>query len=277
MQPFQLLSPGDASLPLLYDSPHSGRSYPADFGSSASVSELRRGEDAWVDELIVDAHALGVTVLLATFPRCYLDLNREVDDIDPDMLDGAWPTPLSPSEKSDRGLGLIRRLVVPGAPIYDRRLGVAEVQARIEAIYLPYHAMLRELRTRLLECHGTLWHVNWHSMKSVGNAMTPDGEGAPRPDFVVGDLRGRSAHAAVTGTAAGILEGMGYRVAVNVPYAGGKILREMGDPEARVHSIQIEINRGLYLDELRVEKTQGFERLHKDLATFSAALVKAVR
>jgi N-formylglutamate deformylase len=112
-------------------------------------------------------------------------------------------------------------------------------------------------------------------MKSVGNAMTPDGEGAPRPDFVVGDLRGRSAHAAATGTVAGILEGMGYRVAVNVPYAGGKILREMGDPQARVHSIQIEINRGLYLNELQVEKTGGFERLRRDLATFSAALVKA--
>jgi N-formylglutamate deformylase len=276
VQPFQLLSPGDASVPVLYDSPHSGRDYPADFGSSASLADLRRGEDAWVDELIADSHALGVTVLLATFPRCYLDLNREVDDIDPEMLDGPWPTPLSPSEKSDRGLGLIRRLVVPGVPIYDRRLGVAEAQARIEAVYLPYHAMLRELRTRLLERHGTLWHVNWHSMKSVGNAMTPDGEGAPRPDFVVGDLRGRSAHTAVTGTVAGILEGMGYRVAVNVPYAGGKILRDLGDPEARVHSIQIEINRGLYLDELRVEKTQGFERLRRNLATFSAALVKAV-
>lgn len=276
MQPFQLLSPGDASVPVLYDSPHSGRSYPADFGSSASLAELRRGEDAWVDELVADAHALGVTVLLATVPRCYVDLNREVDDIDPEMLDGAWPTPLSPSEKSERGLGLIRRLVVPGVPIYDRRLGVAEALARIEAIYLPYHAMLRELRTRLLERHGTLWHVNWHSMKSVGNAMTPDGEGAPRPDFVVGDLRGRSAHAAATGTVAGILEGMGYRVAVNVPYAGGKILREMGDPQARVHSIQIEINRGLYLNELQVEKTGGFERLRRDLATFSAALVKAV-
>jgi N-formylglutamate deformylase len=276
VQPFQLLSPGDASVPVLYDSPHSGRSYPADFGSSASLAELRRGEDAFVDELVADAHALGVTVLLATVPRCYVDLNREVDDIDPEMLDGAWPTPLSPSEKSERGLGLIRRLVVPGVPIYDRRLGVAEALARIEAIYLPYHAMLRELRTRLLERHGTLWHVNWHSMKSVGNAMTPDGEGAPRPDFVVGDLRGRSAHAAATGTVAGILEGMGYRVAVNVPYAGGKILREMGDPQARVHSIQIEINRGLYLNELQVEKTGGFERLRRDLATFSAALVKAV-
>ena len=70
MQPFQLLSPGDDSVPVLYDSPHSGRSYPADFGSSASLAELRRGEDAWVDELIADAHALGITVLLAVVPRC---------------------------------------------------------------------------------------------------------------------------------------------------------------------------------------------------------------
>jgi len=276
MPPFRLLLPRDAAAPLLFDSPHSGREYPGDFGSSLALSDLRRGEDAWVDELISHAASLGVTVLLATRPRCYLDLNREVDDIDPGMLAGPFPGPLSPSEKSERGMGLIRRLVVPGVPIYDRLLPVAEVRNRIETVYVPYHAMLRELRTRLLERHGRLWHINWHSMKSLGNAMTPDGEGAPRPDFVVGDLKGLSADPTVTGTVVGILEGLGYRVAVNAPYAGGKIVREMGEPAARVHSVQIEVNRGLYLDEIRVEKTPGFERLRQDLASFSASLVDAM-
>jgi len=275
MPPFRLLLPRDATTPVLYDSPHSGREYPGDFGSSLALADLRRGEDAWVDELISHAASLGVTVLLATRPRCYLDLNREVDDIDPGMLAGPLTGSLSPSEKSKRGLGLIRRLVVPGVPIYDRLLPVAEVRSRIETVYVPYHTMLRELRTRLLERHGRLWHINWHSMKSVGNAMTPDGEGAPRPDFVVGDLRGQSAGPGVTGAVVDILEGLGYRVAVNDPYAGGKIVREMGEPAARVHSVQVEINRRLYLDELRVEKTPGFDQLQKDLASFSASLVDA--
>ncbi len=276
MLPFRVLSPDQATVPILFDSPHSGREYPPDFGASASLADLRRGEDAWVDELISEPVSLGITVLSATYPRCYLDVNREVDDIDPGLLAEPWPTPLRPSEKSKRGLGLIRRLVVPGVPIYARKLTVEEVRNRIEGVHLPYHAMLRELRNRLLERHGRLWHIDWHSMKSVGNAMTPDGPGAERADFVVGDLHGRSAGPEVTGLVVERLESMGYRVAVNDPYAGGKIVREMGDPPGRVHSLQIEMNRRLYLDELRVEKTRGYETLRRDLALFSEALVSAV-
>ncbi|MCG6954419.1 MAG: N-formylglutamate amidohydrolase [Gemmatimonadetes bacterium] len=277
MQPFELHQPHPRTVPVLFDSPHSGRHYPPDFGSSAALSDLRRAEDAYVDQLLLDAVPLGVTLLLATCPRCYLDLNREADDIDLGMIEGSWPGAVSPTEKSKRGLGLIRRLVVPGVPVYDRRLSVEEVQRRIEAVHVPYHAALWDLRTQLLEHHDTLWHVNWHSMKSVGNAMTPDGAGAARPDFVLGDLHGRSADPAVTRFAVEILEGMGYSVAVNDPYAGGKIVREMGDPRGRVHSIQIEMNRALYLDEARVEKTQGFERLKVDLTTFSSTFADGVR
>jgi N-formylglutamate deformylase len=275
VEPFEVLrTPGD-TVPLLFDTPHSGRFYPRDFKAAAAMGDLRRGEDAYVDELIAGAVEFGVTVLSAVFPRCYVDLNRAPDDIDPGMLQGKWPRPLAPTEKSERGLGLIRRLVVPGIPIYDRLLPVAEVRRRLDRVYFPYHAALAELRSTLLQRHGKLWHVNWHSMKSVGNAMTPDGEGARRPDFVVGDLRGTSAYGWVTGRVVELLEGFGYRVAVNDPYAGGTILRAMGNPATGVHSIQIEVNRGLYLDELRVEKLQGFEELKKALSTFARDLALA--
>jgi N-formylglutamate deformylase len=228
-----------------------------------------------VDEIIAGAVDFGITILSALYPRCYLDLNRAPDDIDPSMLEGEWPGALAPSVKSERGLGLIRRLVVPGVPIYDRLLPVEEVRNRLERIYTPYHAALAELRSALLREHGTLWHVNWHSMKSVGNAMTPDGEGAARPDFVVGDLRGQSAGRSVTERVVGLLDDLGYRVTVNEPYAGGIILREMGDPACGVHSVQIEMNRALYLDERTVRKTRGFEELKRKMRVFFRALALA--
>ena len=276
METLRIQRPSGVSVPLLYDTPHSGRRYPSDFGASAPLAGLRRGEDAYVDELLAGCTDFGVTLQVALYPRCYLDLNRAPDDIDPGMLEGDWPGTLSPTEKSERGLGLIRRLVVPELPIYDRLLPVREVQSRITSVYHPYHDALARLRGELLQEHGKLWHINWHSMKSVGNAMTPDGAGARRPDFVVGDLRGRSAAGFVTEIVVSLLRDQGYGVSVNDPYAGGLILRDMGDPDEGVHSVQIEMNRALYLDEYSVEKTGGFGRLREDLMRFTRELAGAV-
>jgi N-formylglutamate amidohydrolase len=273
--PFRIRRPVGASGPVVYDSPHSGRFYPADFQTKASHAELRRGEDAYVDELLASASVIGVTVLDATYPRCYIDLNRAVTDIDASLLSEAWPTSLAPTEKSQRGLGLIRRYVVPGVEINARLLSVAEVQARIDEIYHPYYAALEALIDETLVAYGRVWHVDWHSMKSVGNAMTPDGPGAQRADFIVSDLDGTSAAPSVTDCAVGILREFGYRVAVNDPYKGGEIVKRIGSPGRGVHSLQVEINRALYLDEVRVEKSAGVGALTADIAAFTARLVGA--
>src|SRR5262249_37732899 len=156
---------------------------------------------------------------------------------------------LAPTEKSTRGLGLIRRFVVPGVEAQAGPLTVNEVRRRIDLAYRPYHARLGEIVAEVRHVRGVVWHINWHSMKSSGNAMTPDGPGAVRPDFVVSDVRGASAAPHVTARVVEILTSFGYRVAVNDPYAGGIIVQQTGVPSRGVHSIQIEINRALYLDE----------------------------
>ncbi len=260
---------------LLFDSPHSGRDYPDDFGAKATRIELRRGEDAYVDELLAGSVDSGACLLTATAPRCYLDLNRAETDIDAALLADPWPVPLSPTEKTRRGLGLIRRYVVPGVEIYGRRLSVREVQERIARVYRPYHAELDRLVGQIRQACGAVWHLNWHSMKSVGNAMTPDGEGARRPDFVVSDLDGRSAEPALTTLIVETLTGMGYTVSVNDPYKGGTIVQRIGNPAAGVHSVQIEINRALYLDESAVTKTPGAGPLQARLSELARRLVEA--
>lgn len=271
MQPFRIVQAEPPAAPVLFDSPHSGRDYPADFGAAIPIAQLRRAEDAYVDELIEGASRHGITILVATVPRCYIDVNRAPDDVDPRMLSDPGPD-WTPGEKSRRGLGLIRELVVPGVRVYDRKLESAEVERRIRHCYRPYHAALDRLADEIGAEQGRLLHIDWHSMKSAGNVMTPDGEGAVRPDFVIGDLHGSSADTSVTDLVAGLLRVAGFDVAVNTPYAGGRIVKRIGDPAKGVHSIQIEINRRLYLDEAAVTKRPGFGPLRDALERFAQRL-----
>src|SRR5260370_23454253 len=136
--------PHAAELPLVFDSPHSGTSYPEDFRYSCPLDTLRRAEDTHVDELYAAAPALGATLIGAVFPRSYVDVNRALDDLDAALIDGVWPTPLAPSHNTRSGLGLVRRVSRPGTPIYDRKLGVAEILGRLERYHTPYHRVLDE-------------------------------------------------------------------------------------------------------------------------------------
>jgi len=274
VEPFTIHRPPSSSA-VLYDSPHSGRFYPSDFESTASRLELRRGEDAYVDQLLSNAPSLGACLLVANYPRCYIDVNRAETDIDAALLSEPWPTPLEPTEKTARGLGLIRRYVVPGVEAQGRTLSVEAVRGRIERVYRPYHAALDALVREIFAAHGVVWHIDWHSMKSVGNAMTPDGPGARRPDFVVSNANESTASKEVTEIVVRYLRDAGHTVAVNDPYLGGVIVRHTGSPLRGIHSVQVEINRALYLDEQRVDTTGSAVQLRKTIDGLTRALVSA--
>ncbi len=279
LAPCLLRLPTAQALPLLFDSPHSGRHYPAGWVTNLSRLELRLGEDAFVDELVDNAPDHGITLIAAQFPRCYIDVNRDIDDIDPELLDAPWPgpDPLRPGEKSRKGLGLIRRFVIPGKAIVGDPLPVADVRSRIERIYVPYHRALAEQIAALRDRFGFVWHIDWHSMKSRGNAMTPDGEGTLRPDMVVGDLDGKSADPRLVDLVVTHLRGAGYRVTVNDPYKGATIVRRYGDPSRGCSTIQIEVNRALYLDETRVELATGFTELKRSIDSLMTVLAVEAR
>jgi N-formylglutamate amidohydrolase len=244
--------------PVIFDSPHSGRIYPADFDFAAPVDVMRRAEDAFVDELFASAPAHGAALLAALFPRSYVDPNRHEHEIDTLLLNEPWPHSIVHSHRSARGLGVVRRLVRATVPVYDRRLSVAEVQTRIARYHRPYHAELRAMIGETLERFGVVWHLNCHSMKSTT-------KGHARADFVLGDRDGTSCVGEFTELVASTLRGLGYGVGINHPFKGAEIVARHGNPAAGRHSLQIEINRGLYLDELRIEKTAGFAVLKADI------------
>jgi N-formylglutamate deformylase len=274
--PFFVTEPAGARLPIVFDSPHSGIAMPADFDTIASREALHTSWDAFVDELWAAVPEHGGVLIGAHFPRAYIDANRAVTDIDAQLLTEPWPTPLAPQKYTLRGMGLIRRDALPGQPMYGRRLSIAEVQHRIDAYYRPYRAALHDAAKRAVAQHGALWHVDCHSMKSRGNEMNVDA-GEARPDFVISDRLGTTADPAFTQWAAQYFSAAGYTVQVNEPYQGGDLLTAVSNPAERRHSIQIELNRGLYMDESRFVKHAGFAALKNNLDAFVAALAEYVR
>jgi N-formylglutamate deformylase len=260
--------PEAAEVPLVFDSPHSGSHYPEDFRFSCALETLHRAEDAYVDELYAAAPAHGATLIGALFPRSYLDANRAVDDIDEALIDGVWPSPLRPSHKTRAGLGLVRRVVRPGMPIYERRLPAAEILDRIERCHTPYHRVLDEACDRLHRNFGAVWHVNCHSMPSKRSARDI---GRPA-DFVLGDRDGTTCAKEFTDFVAGVLRGRGYDVRINEIFKGVEIVKRQGRPAAQRHSLQIEVDRALYMDQKTLEKTSGFARLQADVTELIAAL-----
>jgi N-formylglutamate deformylase len=260
--------PITAEVPLVFDSPHSGSEYPEDFRFCCSLDVLRTAEDAYVDELYAAAPELGATLIGAVFPRSYLDPNRAADDLDTAHMVGPWPTPLSPSHRTRAGLGLVRRVARPGIPIYDCKLTTAEVIARVERCHIPYHRVLAEACDRVHRKFGTVWHVNCHSMPSQRSGK----KGGHCADFVLGDRDGTTCAPEFTDFVAEVLRGRGYTVRINEIYKGVEIVKRQGRPRANRHSLQIEVDRALYMDQKTLEKTRGFARLQTDITFLIEAL-----
>jgi N-formylglutamate deformylase len=261
----RLHGPATPGVPLVLDSPHSGFEMPADFGSVRTADELRDGEDCFIDELWAPASARGVPLLAARFPRTYLDANRHEADIDPELLAEPWPAPVQPSGKAALGKALVWRTLDDGRPIYDRRLTVADVQQRIEHCHRPYHAELRRLLDAAHARFGFVHHINCHSMNAVSGAMSEGGAGQPRADIVLGDRDGSSCAAALTTFVQEVLEGFGYDVKVNDPFKGVELVRAHSNPAAGRHSLQLEVNKRLYLDPATLQKTAGYATLQAHL------------
>ena len=252
--------------PLVLDSPHSGYQMPSDFRATLPAADLRDGEDCFIDELWMPAIGQGIPLLAAQFPRTYLDPNRHAGDIDLDLLDGGvWPGEHVPSGKARIGKALLWRTLDDGRPLYDRRLTVAEVQARIERYHRPYHAALRALLDRSHARFGVVYHLNCHSMNAVSGSMGEGGPGVPRADMVLGDRDGTTCDPAFTDFVRSTLAGFGYEVKVNDPFKGVELVRAYSNPAQGRHSLQLEVNKRLYMHGSKGERHDGFVTLQAHL------------
>jgi N-formylglutamate amidohydrolase len=261
---FEVLAPARQTLPVVLNSPHSGRHYPAAFLASSRLDPraIRRSEDTFVDEIFAPAVAQGTPLLKANFPRAWLDVNREPYELDPKMFEGTLPSYANVrSIRVAGGLGTIARIVSESEEIYSAPLPVEEGLARIDRVYKPYHQALRDLVVATHALFGVAVLIDCHSMPS----SVRGGSGRLRPDVVLGDRYGTSCAGELTDVVAHSLTRLGYSVSRNKPYAGGFITEHYGQPSRGLHAMQIEINRSLYMDEQSFEKGAGFVRLLGDI------------
>ena len=272
--PHDVAAPAQQQVALVCASPHSGSDYPAEFLAASRLDPLtlRRSEDSFVDEIFEGSVELGAPLLKARFPRAYLDPNREPFELDPAMF--ADPLPAYVNSRSPRvqvGLGTIARVVATGEEIYARKLRFAEAAQRIERLYRPYHRALAQLVEATRNRFGYYLLLDCHSMPST--TLPPRaGLGRGRVDIVLGDCHGTSCDPIVADTAQRVLMDKGYAVVRNAPYAGGFTTTHYGKPGEGGHCLQIEIGRGLYMDERSYERKAFFAQLARDMRDLTLAL-----
>ncbi|MCB1509877.1 MAG: N-formylglutamate amidohydrolase [Hyphomicrobiaceae bacterium] len=270
--PFEIHRPEAWSTPFVFCSPHSGRIYPRAFleVSRLDAHTLRRSEDCYVDELFRDVTELGAPLIAAKFPRAYLDVNREPYELDPELF--SQPLPDFANTQTMRvigGLGTIARVVSETDEIYDQPITLAAAFERIDRLYRPFHAALQCLLEEARQRFGYAVLVDCHSMPSASISQPL----ASRPDFVIGDRFGVSCDPRFVRELRGIAKTAGYHTQLNRPYAGGYITEHYGRPQEGIHALQIEINRGLYLNERSFERGRRFDSFRRDIIAMSAALI----
>lgn len=278
--PVEVLLPVGEALPIVCDSPHSGTAYPADFGHVVPMSLLRRGEDTHVHTLWDQWPQHGATLLQATFPRTYIDPNRNEVDLDPAQIEGQWPVPLAPSIKTQQGLGLIwQRISKDGVatPLYGRKRTVAEIEHRIAHYWRPYHAALAQAIDASVARFGAVWHLNLHSMPNDVYQRLGRSDAPPLADFVLGDRDGTTCAPEFIHLIGDTLQSFGYSVAYNEPYKGVELIGRIGQPQLSRHSLQIEIRRPVYMDEDTREPNAGFEPLRAHFAQVMQVVAEYVK
>ena len=272
-EPVRVVRPAVQTAPVIFASPHSGRYYSQAFLAASRLDPLglRRSEDSFVDELFAAAPSFGAPLLTATFPRAYCDVNREPWELDPGMfLDPLPPWVNTTSARVGAGLGTIARVVASGEAIYRDRLSFAEAEHRVHHLWQPYHQTLTALIDGTTSLFGYCLLIDCHSMPSQGQG----GRGGIRtPDFVLGDAHGTACRPPVTRFVERTLTDLGYVVRRNDPYAGGYVTRHYGRPRGRVHALQIEVSRELYMDETRIERLPSFGGVRGDLTRLIELLV----
>jgi N-formylglutamate deformylase len=264
--------PHGTPAPVVFDVPRSGREYPEDFQTSAPFANVHFLTSMYVEELWGLAPQAGCGLLYATFNNNWIDANRAVNDIDPSLLADAWPTPLNPSDKSLRlGNGLIHSKVREDLPLQPRKLTVADVQHRIDKYWVPYHSRLGSLMGDAREQFGIAYHMSCHCMGTIGPATSHD-YGRRRQEFCLGDRDGQTCDPEILDVLAAEMRRLGYGVTFNDPFKGAESINMHADKGQGIHSVQIEMIKGMYMDEDTFQKKPDFDRIRSDLGTIAKAV-----
>ena len=261
MTPFHLTQPEKWTSGVIFASPHSGSVYPQEFLAQSILceDEIRSSEDAYVDELFAAAPRFGAPLITANYPRAYVDLNRDKDELDPALIRGVTTARTNPRIAS--GLGVIPRVVANGRAIYRGKLSMEEAKSRLRQVWIPYHEELGKLIARCQANFGSCLLADCHSMPH--EALTAVSSARKTPEIVLGDRYGTTASPEFMEVAEAAFAAAGFVVARNAPFAGAYTTQRYGRPGKNLHAIQIEVDRALYMNEKTLRRRADFAELRQ--------------
>ena len=260
---YRLIEPAALLSGIVIASPHSGRNYLSSVKEQSILDPitLRSSEDAFVDELMDFAPALGIPLICSEIPRAFVDLNRARDELDPAIIEGIKPNRQNPRVVS--GLGVIPRVVANGKEIYSGKLSKEAAIERLENFWDPYHSKLAELLDRARQQFGYSILIDTHSMphEAILNASSS----FRTSQIVLGDRYGATCAPEIINDLIKLISKNGLRASRNIPFSGAYIVQKYGSPGLNRHAIQLEIDRSIYMDERKIQKLEKFHKLKNKL------------
>ena len=103
-----------------------------------------------------------------------------------------------------------------------------------------------------------IYLMDLHSMPSKGLDFHRD-TGESRKEIVISDNEGKSCSKTFKDLVLRAYKSAGFEVALNWPYTGGAITQYYGQPKLGQHSLQVELNRKLYMDEKTKNKNSKLQ------------------
>ncbi len=260
---YRLIEPVVLLSGIVIASPHSGRNYLSSVKEQSILDPitLRSSEDAFVDELMDFAPALGIPLICSEIPRAFVDLNRGRDELDPAIIEGIKSNRQNPRVTS--GLGVIPRVVANGKEIYSGKLSKEAAIERLENFWDPYHSKLAELLDRARQQFGYSILIDTHSMphEAILNASSS----FRTSQIVLGDRYGATCAPEIINDLIKLISKNGLRASRNIPFSGAYIVQKYGSPGLNRHAIQLEIDRSIYMDERKIQKLEKFHKLKNKL------------
>jgi len=253
--------------PLILSIPHCGTVFPEEFlhAIRPDVKTLRKNEDIFVKDLLEPAiKQEQIPALCLNINRAFIDVNRAKVEIDPSMFYDYPKDDLGLNQQRSRfGLGIIHKITADSQPIYNGLISYTEAEQRIKKVYDVYHAKLKKLTERAIEKFGYCLVLDCHSMPSKICSIISEN---PRIDICLGNLFEQSCPNKISFFVENELVKREYYVAKNRPYSGAFITFNYCEPRKQSYTLQLEINRQVYADELLLEKSKDFQRVSYDLS-----------
>ncbi|WP_413561148.1 N-formylglutamate amidohydrolase [Bdellovibrio sp. HCB209] len=236
----------EITAPLMVTIPHSGEKIPPQTPWLNTLPEeiVMCDVDRYVDFLYEPTlHKLQIPYVKTEWHRYAADMNRVPEDVDCTSVIGN----ANPAGMHNRGFHWV--ITTYKHQLMKEPMPQQAHDELVKLIYEPFHNDIRNLYGKL---HGSgykkTFHIDAHSMPSVGTSEHRD-PGERRADIVVSDSKGKSCDPRFKDLVIAAYVTAGFKVGYNWPYFGGRVTEQYGDPSREMHTLQVEMNRELYMDE----------------------------